>query len=163
MQADKMDVSSHIGAGSASVDRRLAELLSAKPETDLIPLAAWWLIATSLQTSVKAVRALEGLDSLDAGAITCALARSRDSGSAALEELETPTASALAARTRLVVPSEPVSTLRRTTSLLARLAVQAKSTAAHELAQTVSDHVDAICVLLSRGVPPVQGNSKVSA
>jgi len=120
---------------------RLAALLSSKPPTDQVSLAAWWFVVSSLETAVPVRRAIEGVEVLSAVALARAVARAQRAVRAALEELPADVVSLpFATQTSdAIVPR-----LRTTIRTLALLVVTPRVTSTQQLAAALIHHWHAI-------------------
>lgn len=131
-------------ASNHRADARLAALLQSKPDTEPIPLAAWWFIAASLQSSVQVRRCLEGVESLTAETLAQCIQRAHQAAGAALEELPESPAGAQAVDRVAMTCVQPVAALRCSVLALARLTVRSRATTTAELRGALLTHMHAL-------------------
>jgi hypothetical protein len=124
---------------------RLAAILESKPPTDQVSLAAWWFVASSLESSVQVRRVLQGVEWLPAMSLAGAVWAAQDAAHAALEEL--PGWLALLPRSDRD-SGGPVPLLRTTIRSLALLVVTPRATTAQQLADALAAHSHALSVCL---------------
>jgi hypothetical protein len=124
----------------------LAAVLLAKPPTDDVPLAVWWLLAESLRHSVRVRRATECVEILDVAELFLEACRAGLYAEAALEEIdEKPIDSVTVEDPARARPSLPASsTVRATTCDLARLIVTSRAVTSERLRRSIIAHLDAL-------------------
>ena len=129
-------------------ERRLAALLNSKPPTDQVSLAAWWFVASSLESAVPVRRCAEGVEVLSPAALIHAASRAQMAARAALEELP---AHVVSQSLAMQTAGEPAPRLRSTMRALALLVVTPRVTTAQQLSDALVRHGHAV----SRCLPPV--------
>jgi hypothetical protein len=127
-------------------DPRLAAVLLGKPVAEEVPLAAWWLLAESLQYAVAVRRVIEGVEALTPPDLGVKAGRARSYGEAALEELDPVPTDAAAVGARTSEPSAPscAPTLRAMTSVTARLIVSSRTVTVAQLRGAILLYLDAL-------------------
>jgi len=127
-------------------DTPLSAVLQGKPAADDVPVAAWLLIADSLQHSVLVRRALEGVAILAVPVLRLETNRARLAALAALEELGDEVTEPLRPPVRPPdsrgFPSIPA--LRATSYDLARLIVSPRVTSRDRLCAAIHIHLEAL-------------------
>src|SRR3954449_6342616 len=119
-------------------DPRLAAVLDRKPPADEVPMEAWWHLADSLEHAVAVRRAREGVELLDADALTRETYKARWSAQAALAHLGQGSAIWPTGRRR-----EHLS-VRTSIRDLAGLIVSPRPTALDKLRGAVLNHIEAL-------------------
>jgi hypothetical protein len=138
--------STHLSTADRANDPRLAAVLLAKPLSDDVSLAAWWLLAESLRYSVTVRRATEGVEIRREAELRLDASRAASYAEAALEELGQVPAEPLTVEDSRWVPRALPSnaTLRLTTCAIARLIVSSRPVTTAQLRATILAHLDAL-------------------